>query len=169
MRIKNDFLSGITNSDVAYRLLSNGTMVDAENFFVTTSGGKDIGLGKNVLGNVLVANNQFLGGKSYGVGKDSANNKVYYFVKSTDYDYLMEYDIVTNTNVIVLQSTTGTRLNLKSGEKSNFAKVSLEVVLEIRSIDPLDLDAKNRLQLKYNISRGLINSIIARRTWKHVD
>lgn len=117
MKIKNDLLNGITNSDVAWRLLPNGTMVEAENFFVTTSGGKDVGLGKNVLGNVLVANNQFLGGKSYGAGKDSANNKVYYFVKSTQYDYLMEYDVVTNANVIVLQSTTGTRLNLKSGER----------------------------------------------------
>lgn len=117
MNIKNNLTTGITNSDTAYRLLPSGTMVDAENFFVTTSGGKDVGLGKNVLGNVLVANNQFLGGKSYGAGKDSSNNKVYYFVKSTQYDYLMEYDVVTNANVVVLQSTTGTRLNLKTGER----------------------------------------------------
>jgi len=117
MKITNSLVNGVTNSDINFRLLSNGTMVDAENFFVTTSGGKDVGLGKNVLGNVLVANNQFFGGKSYGAGKDSANNKVYYFVKSTQYDYLMEYDVVTNANVVVLQSTTGTRLNLKTGER----------------------------------------------------
>ncbi len=117
MKILNNFTTGITNSDVAYRLLPSGTMVETENFFVTPSGGKDVGLGKNVLGNMLVIDNQFLGGKSYGAGKDSANNKVYYFVKSTQYDYLMEYDVVTNANVVVLQSTTGTRLNLKTGER----------------------------------------------------
>jgi len=117
MKILNNFTTGITNSDIAYRLLPNGTMVETENFFVVTTGGKDVGLGKNVLGNVLVANNEFLGGKSYGAGKDSSNNKVYYFVKATQYDYLMEYDVVTNANVVVLQSTTGTRLNLKTGER----------------------------------------------------
>lgn len=117
MKILNNFTSGITNSDISYRLLPNGSMVETENFFVTTSGGKDVGLGKNVAGNVLVANNQFFGGKSYGAGKDSSNNKVYYFVKSTQYDYLMEYDVVTNVNLVVLQSTTGTRLNLKTGER----------------------------------------------------
>ena len=117
MRIKNNFTKGITNSDIAWRYLPSGTMVDAENFFVTISGGSDIGLGKNIAGNVLVASNNFVGGKSWGVGKSSSNNKVYYFVKATDYDYLMEYDSVTNANVVVLQSTTGTRLNLKTGER----------------------------------------------------
>lgn len=117
MKIKNDLLNGITNSDVAWRLLPNGTMVESENFFVTTSGGKDVGLGKNILGNILVVDNKFLGGKSYGVGKNSSSNKVYYFVKATDYDYLVEYDTVTNANIIILQSTTGTRLNLKTGER----------------------------------------------------
>lgn len=112
MIIKNNFAKGITNSDIAWRYLPNGTMVDAENFFVTITGGSDVGLGKNPTGNILVAANNFLGGKSWGAGKSSSNNKVYYFVKATDYDYLMEYDSVTNANVIVLQSTTGTRLNL---------------------------------------------------------
>lgn len=117
MRIKNNFTTGITNSDISWRLLPNGTMVDAENFFVTITGGSDVGQGKNTAGNVLVAPNNFVGGKSYGVGKESASNKVYYFVKADEYDYLMEYDSVTNANVIVLQSTTGTRLNLKEGER----------------------------------------------------
>ena len=117
MRIKNNFTTGITNSDVAYRLLPNGSMVDAENFFVTITGGSDIGLGKNPAGNVLVASNNFVGGKSYGVGCDSASNKVYYFVKADAYDYLMEYDSVTNANLVVLQSTSGTRLNLVDGER----------------------------------------------------
>lgn len=112
MRIKNNFTKGITQSDIAWRYLPNGTMVDAENFFVTITGGADVGLGKNPTGNVLVAANNFLGGKSWGAGKSSSNNKVYYFVKSTNYDYLMEYDSVTNLNVRVLQSTTGGALNL---------------------------------------------------------
>ncbi len=117
MRIKNNFTTGITNSDIEYRLMPSGSLVDAENFFVTITGGSDVGQGKNPSGNVLVAQNNFLGGKSYGAGKESASNKVYYFVKATNYDYLMEYDSVTNANVVVLQSTTGTRLNLKDGER----------------------------------------------------
>jgi hypothetical protein len=117
MKIKNTFQKGILNTDYDYRFLENGTLIDAENFLVTVANGSNIGVGNNVLGTVLTVDNEFLGGISYGTGKDSANNKVYYFVKATNYDYLMEYDIITNDNVVVLQSTTGTRLNLKSGER----------------------------------------------------
>ncbi len=117
MKIKNNFTKGITNSDIEFRYLPSGTMVDAENFFVTTTGGSDIGVGKNALGNILVANNNFSGGKNYGTGKDESGGKIYYFIKAIDYDYLMEYDVFTNENSVVLQSTTGTRLDLKENER----------------------------------------------------
>jgi len=58
--------------------------------------------------------------------------------------------------------------NTRKGEKSNFAKLTEEQVLEIRSINPLDIFSKNLLQQKYNIKRATINDIIARRKWKHV-
>jgi len=58
--------------------------------------------------------------------------------------------------------------NTRKGEKSNFAKLTEVQVLEIRAINPKDIDAKKSLELKYNISRTIINQIIKRTRWKHV-
>jgi hypothetical protein len=92
-------------------------MLDAENFLVTTTEGSNAGVGKNVAGNVLVAFNNFVNAKTHGVGKETKNGKIYYFVKSPTFDYLMEYDVVTTANIVVLQSTSGTRLNLIAGQR----------------------------------------------------
>lgn len=116
-KIKNQFTTGIINTDLEPRFLANGTMLDAENFLVTTTEGSNAGVGKNVAGNVLVAFNNFVNAKTHGVGKDTKNGKIYYFVKSPTFDYLMEYDVVTTANVVVLQSTSGTRLNLIAGQR----------------------------------------------------
>ena len=58
--------------------------------------------------------------------------------------------------------------NTRKGENSNFSKLTKEQVLEIKSIDPLDIETKKKLSIKFDVSRGTINDIIAGRKWKHL-
>lgn len=113
MKQKNIFNKGVINTDADERFVENGMLLDAENFLVTTSNGGNGGVGKNVFGNLKVTSNNFNQAKVVGVGKNESKNKCYYIVKAIDFDYLMEYDTVTEANKIVLQSSVNTRLNLK--------------------------------------------------------
>jgi hypothetical protein len=116
-KIQNIFAKGIINKDSQARFVDSAELIDAENFFVVTTEGNSQGVGKNALGNLKRTNLNIPGAKTMGTGKNSSKNKVYNFIKATIYDYLIEYDVDTHVSVIVLQSTTGTRLNLKTGER----------------------------------------------------
>lgn len=116
-KFQNTFSRGTINKDLQGRFVDSAELIDAENYFVTTTQGSSIGVGKNALGNVKRTNLNILGAKTIGAGKNSSKNKVYNFIKATSYDYLIEYDVDTHDAVIVLQSTTGTRLNFKTGER----------------------------------------------------
>lgn len=117
MKLQNTFLKGTVNKDLEPRFVSPDELIDAENFFVNTVEGSSSGVGKNALGNALKTAYNITGGKTVGVGTNPSKNKVYNLVKGTNYDYVIEYDPGTNSSVIVAQSTTGTRLNFKSGER----------------------------------------------------
>jgi hypothetical protein len=117
MKLQNTFSKGTVNKDLDARFVDANELIDAENFFVTTVDGASGGVGKNALGNALKTSYSVPGGKTVGVGISTANNKVYNLVKATDYDYVIEYDSETNESVTVLQSTTGTLLNFKEGER----------------------------------------------------
>ena len=117
MKLQNIFSKGTVNTDVDSRFVDSSELIDAENFFVTTVDGASGGVGKNALGNALKTAYNIVGGKTVGNGIDTKNNKVYNFVKGTNHDYIIEYDIYTHASVIVAQSTTGTRINFKAGER----------------------------------------------------
>ena len=117
MKLQNIFSRGTINKDSDSRFVESDELIDAENFLVNTVDGSSNGVGKNVLGNAKKTAYAITGGKTIGVGVNVSKNKVYNLVKGTNYDYVIEYDTVTNSSVIVLQSTTGTRLNFKTGER----------------------------------------------------
>ena len=117
MKIQNTFSKGTINKDLDSRFVDSNELIDAENFFVTTVDGSSGGVGKNALGNTKKTTYNIVGGKTVGVGTDPSNNKVYNLVKGTNYDYVLEYDTISNTSSVVAQSTTGTRLNFKPGER----------------------------------------------------
>jgi len=117
MKLQNTFHLGTIDKDSEGRFVEVGKLIDAENFFVTTVDGASGGVGKNALGNALKTAYNITGGKTVGNGIDTKNNKVYNFIKGTNHDYIIEYDIDTHTSVIVAQSTTGTLLNFRSGER----------------------------------------------------
>ena len=116
-KYQNLFSKGTVNKDLDPRFVEANELIDAENFFVTTVDGSSGGVGKNALGNALKTAYNITGGKTVGVGINPAKSKVYNLVKGTNYDYVIEYDIDTNESVIVAQSTTGTRLNFRTGER----------------------------------------------------
>jgi hypothetical protein len=117
MKLQNTFSKGTVNSDINPRFLDSSELIDAENFFVTTVDGASGGIGKNALGNALKTAYNITGAKTVGNGIDASGNKVYNCIKGTFHDYIIEYDANTHASAIVLQSTTGTRLNFISGER----------------------------------------------------
>lgn len=116
-KIKNIFVKGVVDKDTDERLTSPEVLVDSENFLVTTSEGNNMGVGKNVPGNVKKTNYNIAGAKTIGTSKDESKEKVYNFIKGTTHDYIIEYDITTNTSEIVLQDVTGGVLNFIDGER----------------------------------------------------
>jgi len=117
MKIQNLFNIGIIDKDSEGRFVSEGKLIDAENFFVNTLEGSGGGVGKNALGNALKTAYNITGGHTVGHGANTSENKVYNFIKGTNHDYIIEYDSETFASAIVAQSTTGTRLNFRTGER----------------------------------------------------
>ena len=117
MNIKNTFSKGTVQKDFDGRFVDSSELTDAENFFVTTVDGSSSGVGKNALGNVRRTFYNIEGGKNVGTGKNESTNKIYDLIKGTNRDYIMEYDINTHASQIVVQSSTGTRLNFREGER----------------------------------------------------
>jgi hypothetical protein len=121
MKIQNTFNPGIIDKDNDERFVQVGTLTDAENFLVAITEGSDRGVGKNVTGNVLKTDYEtdfdYTTAKTIGSGKNDSTNKIYNFLKSEEFDYLIEYDTVTNESVRVLQSSAGGVLNFIEGER----------------------------------------------------
>lgn len=117
MKLQNIFAKGIVQKDNEERFVDSAELIDAENFLVLTSQGNQKGVGKSVLGNVKRSNYNYSGAKCIGVGTNPSKSKVYGFIKASLYDYIVEYDCDTFLSQVVLQSTTGTRLNFKTGER----------------------------------------------------
>lgn len=119
MKIQNLFNIGIIDKDSDGRFVAEGKLIDAENFFVNTLEGSSGGCGKNALGNALKTAYGIAGGHTIGHGVNTSDGKVYNFVKGDLHDYIIEYDSENpSTEMIpILQSSTGTRLNFKTGER----------------------------------------------------
>lgn len=116
-KIQNTFQLGIIDSDSDNRFVGQGKLIDAENFMVNVESGADAGVGKNILGNIKRTNYAIAGAKTIGRGVDTNSGKVYNFIKGTTHDYIYEYDSAADSSEIVLQSSTGTRLNFIDGER----------------------------------------------------
>jgi hypothetical protein len=109
MKIKNTFLQGKINKDVDERLLPNGQYRHAENITVANTDGSDAGAIENVRGNkqlsTYVADNySILNPDTIGSYTDSSNQKIYWFVTSTNVDLVIEYNVKTNTHDVLLES-----------------------------------------------------------------
>lgn len=115
--IEKKFLSGRMNKDVDKRLIGDGEYLDAENITVNTSEGSTIGAAQNPYGNDIVADIEKvldargLSGISnpivIGALPYEAQNLIYWFVTSDNFDGIFEYNELTGDTVLVLGSTMG--------------------------------------------------------------
>jgi hypothetical protein len=110
-KIKNTFGRAIVDKDSDERLVASDVLIDAENFMVITEDGSNLGVGKNVLGNLKVTNFNFVNAETIGVLADDSKDRCFYFVASDNYDYIIQYNLSDNTTEIVLQSSQGGALN----------------------------------------------------------
>ena len=108
MKIQNNFLKATVNKDLDERLTPNGVMTDATNFMVTSEDGSNLGVGKNVLGNVLVASLGDTNAVVIGSIADDSNERIFFFAHSNTYDYVYQYNLSNNSLERLLQSTANT-------------------------------------------------------------
>jgi len=107
--LKRLFLKGRMNKDLDERLVPNGEYRDALNIQVGSSEGSDVGAIENILGNQVArkkrnkqlweeddATHNYYGlpldAACIGAIKDDINDKIYYFVTSSEADCIIEYD-----------------------------------------------------------------------------
>ena len=124
--LQRHFRAGRMNKDLDERLVPNGEYRDAQNVEIVTSEGSDVGSVQNVLGTTEKK------GKTYDITQDkltaswssdyisnltsstcigsyvdNENNKIYWFITSTEADCIVEYDDATGVVVPILVDTGG--------------------------------------------------------------
>lgn len=97
--VKRDFRAGRMNKDLDERLVPSGEYRDSLNVQIASSEGDDVGSIQNVLGNKLAYSTliNITGGTCIGSCRDSANDKIYWFIAGTTVDAVIEYDQYTKT------------------------------------------------------------------------
>jgi hypothetical protein len=117
-KIKNNFIKATIQKDLDERLTPNGQMTDAENVMVISEDSGNVGVLKNVKGNVKVTDTGIVGGVTIGSISDESKERAFYFVKGTNYDYIIQYntevDSLSTSYSIVLQDTSGRVLNFNT-------------------------------------------------------
>ena len=106
-KIQNNFLKATINKDLDERLTPNGQMTDATNVMVISEDSGNVGVLKNIKGNLKVTNTGIVGAETIGSTSDESKNRAFYFVKGLGYDYIFEYNTEDDALVTVLQDTAG--------------------------------------------------------------
>lgn len=107
IELKNTFLAGMMNKDVDSRLMKDGQYRNGLNIKVGASQGEDIGAVENVLSNeVLTSLSLGTTVNTVGAFFDNSADMIYWFVTSDTGDYVVEYDTIGDTAVIVLTDTS---------------------------------------------------------------
>ena len=128
MKIQNNFTNAIINKDLDERLTPNGSLIDAENFMVTSEDNSNAGVGKNVFGNTQMTNLGIVGGgTTIGAISDDSKDRIFYFHKGISYDYVIEYSLLANIPVIVLQSSTFGSLNFSTSHRIHHSNIFTSV------------------------------------------
>ena len=98
--LKRNFTSMRMNKDLDERLVPAGEYRDALNIEISASESSDVGAIESSKGNSKITASSVLDGyttpKCIGAVKDSANNKLYWFVTSDNKDAILEFDVDTN-------------------------------------------------------------------------
>jgi len=126
-KIQNNFLKATVNKDLDERLTPNGQMTDASNVMVISEDAGNVGVLKNVKGNLKVTNTGIIGAETIGSISDEAKNRAFYFVKGTEYDYVFQYNTEDDSLVTVLQSSVGGVLNFNTEYRISHSDIFVSV------------------------------------------
>ena len=126
-KIQNNFLKATVNKDLDERLTPNGQMTDATNVMVISEDAGNVGVLKNVKGNLKVTNTGIIGAETIGSIADDSNERCFYFVKGADYDYIFEYNTETDDLDVVLQSSVGGVLNFSVDHRVTHSDIFISV------------------------------------------
>ena len=99
--IKHLFNAGRMNKDLDERLIPNGEYRDALNIQLASTDGSDIGAIQNILGNLYINSNIYFSNPIFKCHVvDTANEKIYWFLKEDSASYLLVYDGIDVSIVI---------------------------------------------------------------------
>lgn len=160
-KFQNVFISGILDKDNNRRLVTSDSLLDAENFIVITTENSNRGVGRNVPGNIKKTENNFTAPEVLGSKTNPTEEKVYYFVKTSTTDYILEHNLETNTPSVVLQSSTGTRLNFKTGERI----INIDIIYSGEPYDPITEQGGNLITWSGDSNPPRIGNIERMKTW----
>jgi len=170
--LKRLFLKGRMNKDLDERLVPNGEYRDALNIQIGSSEGSDVGAIENILGNTVgnkkrqgplqyweldSASTNYYGlpkdAKCIGGVKDDINDRIYWFVHSSEVDCIVEYDNqygVVRPVLVDDFTTNGTRI------------LNFEFNKLITGVNILDnylfFTDDNSEPKKVNVTRGVFSS-----------
>jgi hypothetical protein len=133
-KIQNNFLKATVDKDLDERLTPNGVMTDAVNFMVTSEDGSSLGVGKNVVGNILSNSLNDTTAVVIGSIADDSNERIFFFAHSNTYDYVAQYNLSNSSIEILLKSTANTGvlnfdLNYRISHSDIFVSVEGESLL----------------------------------------
>ena len=112
---KRTFVAGKMNMDIDERMLPDGQYRSANNITVEATGGFNMGAAQNAMGNIKIFDiNVYLqtlgititGAKTIGAVVHEPLNLIYWFISSSGFDGIFEYNQKTNVTSLVLGSTT---------------------------------------------------------------
>lgn len=161
-KYQNTFLSGILNKDDNHRITASDSMFDAENFIVISTENSNRGVGRNVPGNVKLTTNTDTNPEILGSQASAVDDKVYYFLKTSTFDYILEFNMITKLPpVTVLKATTGGALNFKTGERI----VNIDIIYSGEAYDQSTQQAGNLLAWSGDSNPPRIGNIERMKTW----
>ena len=121
--IKHLFNAGRMNKDLDERLIPNGEYRDALNIQLASTDGGDVGAIQNLKGNKALSSISEIDAVCVGSIADTETNKLYWFVKDNNKDFIAEYDTVEDAVKPVIVDTESI-LNFPS------AKITGIVIIE---------------------------------------
>ena len=143
MNVNKIFVGSRMNKSVDERLLGKGEYIDAQNIRISSDENGEAGVVANAKGTSLVSSFGFENSKCIGAFSDEERETIYWFVTSSTDDYIVSYNVNTNTK----------KVHVKSNSVLNFDENYL--INDINMIDDLlfftdNLNPPRRINIKEN-------------------
>ena len=143
--IKKVFLRGKMNKDLDERLIPDGEYTDAQNIQVSSTNESDAGTVQNIQGTKLLtdlseASKFGTGAKCIGKIADEENDKIYWFVKSSTKQGIIEHNTSTDVSKPLVIDTAGTTLNFPDYEITGIAILDRNIIWTDNNSEPKIID-----------------------------